>query len=696
MRLYIAEKPSVGREIAKEMGNCTKGNGYIKTGKGIVTWAFGHILQQAEPEEYDEKYKIWRNSDLPIIPKQWKLLITPSCQAQFAIIKELVQKADEIVNAGDPDREGQLLIDEILDYLGNKKPVRRLLLNALDTKSIQTALADLRDNRDFFPLQQSALARSRADWIIGMNLSRAFTLAVRSIEKKKIVLPVGRVKTPTLALVVRREKELQDFKPVDYFVLKAIFDHDNGEFTAIWKAGELQAGLDSEGRLVDVQAAAALQQKFEQTKEDGTIAAYSKTLKKEAPLLPFSLSSLQVMAGKRFGCEPQQVLDAAQSLYEKKLTTYPRSDCEYLPQNQWADSKIILGNVANSEDAALAAWAAKAKSGLKSRAWNDKKITAHHAIIPTRVKPNWQQLTTLEKNIYFLVARQYVAQFYPEHVYEQVKAAVNFAEEQFQVSGRTEKQLGWRELFKSNNEKSSSDEGSATEDEAANLPAMKKGDSVSCQAARQEKKTTKPPARFTPATLLAGMKNIHKYVQAAAVKKRLRSVSGIGTEATRATIIDEMIQKKLLVHEKGKKTLQPSAAAVMMIDVLPPEITYPDFTAEWEDYLECLSHGEGSLEEFLQQQGDFVRKMCPQALSLVSKKLQKGTLCPRCGTGMLQQRKGKNGVFWGCSSYPDCRYTCNDAQGQPQLRPAGGSHVAREAFASGFVSAQDLIKAQGK
>ena len=233
LRLYIAEKPSMGREIAKCLkGPVARHDGYLVTGEGIVTWLFGHILRQAEPQEYDARYKRWRAEDLPILPQAWKLYVAKGSEKQFAVVKNLIAKADEIVHAGDPDREGQLLVDEVLDYLGNEKPVKRILLNALDEKSIKSANAHLRDNAAFYPLKQSALARARADWLIGMNLSRAYTLAARRAGHARLVLPVGRVKTPTLALVVRREREIEHFKPVDYYTIKATFAHANGSFTA--------------------------------------------------------------------------------------------------------------------------------------------------------------------------------------------------------------------------------------------------------------------------------------------------------------------------------------------------------------------------------------------------------------------------------------------------------------------------------
>jgi len=675
MRLYIAEKPSMGREIAAVLpGPVRKGNGFIETGAGTVTWLFGHVLRQAEPQEYDAKYKVWRAEDLPIIPEHWKLMVSESSAKQFAVVKQLISQADEIVHAGDPDREGQLLVDEVLEYVGCNKPVQRILLNALDEKSIREAIDQLKPNAQFFNLRQSALGRARADWLIGMNLSRAYTMAAQRSGHRKLVLPIGRVKTPTLALVVRREREIENFKPVDYFNIKAVFQHANGQFQAQWKPNEMQQGLDSEGRLVDKQIAEAKLKSFGQEPLTGMISGYSKAKKQEAQRLPFSLSTLQVLAGRRFGYEPQQVLDTAQALYERKLTTYPRSDCEYLPTNQFKDSQSILTNLQGCGDDTLANWAKGADGKIKSRAWNDKKISAHHAIIPTRVKADLSKMNAVERNIYFLIAQAYMAQFYPVHTYYQTKVEVAYKEELFAASGRTEIDLGWKALYtsKKNNE-AENEEGQDKEDngqEENNLPPMKKNDNVDYVSGELAKSVTRPPVRFTQATLIAAMKDIHKFVQDPEAKKQLKAVYGIGTEATRATILDELIHKRKLIKEMGKKKqLQPTEAGYLLVDAVPEELSYPDFTAIWEDQLHSMAEGDGSLEAFLQTQVDFTTKMCRKAegTSLV---VENAVKCPRCGLGILQKRHGKNGDFWGCSNYPRCRMTCNDKDGKPNLEEA--------------------------
>ena len=666
MRLYIAEKPSVGRALAACLpAPHRKGSGWIETGGGVVTWLFGHVLRQAEPEEYNPALKRWRTEDLPILPKEWHLVVNESAAQQFAVVKGLIARADEIVHAGDPDREGQLLVDEVLDFLGNTKPVRRILINALDDKSIHDALNDLRDNEDFLPLKLSALARARADWLIGMNLSRAYTLAARRAGHARLVLPIGRVKTPTLALVVRREREIEHFTPATYYLVDALFRTEAGEpFRARWKPSEERTPLDPEGRLVDRAAADAAAASFGEPPADGVVTKYERKKKEEPPPLPFSLSALQVLAGKRYGYEPQQVLDTAQKLYEEKLTSYPRSDAEYLPVSQHKDAAKILGNLAALSDTPLAAWAQAADSAKKSRAWNDAKISAHHAIIPTTVPVNLARLTAVERNIYELIARAYIAQFCPNYVYDQTKAEVTHHGETFTARGRTERTAGWRTMYRAG--KNESEDAEKEDEESTVLPPMKKGDAAAFVSAETKERQTKPPARFTPATLLQGMKEIHKYVKDEAAKKMLRDVSGIGTEATRASIIEDLIRRKFLHAAGKKKVLTPTAEAYLLIDALPDTMTYPDATAIWEDQLHAMADGVGTPEEFLAGQAAFARDLC-EAARTAQITGGEGIPCPACGRGVMLKRKGKHGDFWGCSAFPQCRMTADDAGGKPNF-----------------------------
>ena len=677
MRLYIAEKPSMGREIAYCLNgkHDTGGKGYIETGEGVVTWLYGHVLKAAEPEDYDSKYKFWRIDDLPIVPKEWKMVVDKNTIKQFNIVKQLIQKADEIVHAGDPDREGQLLVDEVLDFVGNKKPVKRILLNALDAKSIRNANSDLRDNKDFFNLKQSALARSRADWLIGMNLSRAYTLAARRAGHQKLVLPIGRVKTPTLALVVRREREIENFKPVDYYLIRADFNHKNGKFTAqlVPKINKSNKNnFDDSKRLINKNYAEEILKKLKEKPYTGKISLYDTKEKKDLAPLPFSLSALQVMAGKQLGYEPKKVLEAAQSLYEKKYTSYPRSDCQYLPPNQFDDAPKILANLAKIKNQRFANWAINADSTKKSLAWNKSKITAHHAIIPTTQEAMLGTLTEIERNIYLLIARQYIAQFYPEFVYDETTVNVDYKNELFTVKGKVTKQLGWKKLYANlQNLKPDEDEIEML------LPKMSKGDEVEYQKANILNRKTKPPSRFTPATLIQGMKEIHKYVKNPEAKKQLKDVYGIGTEATRATIIEDLIKRHFLLIRGKKKILEPTPQAYLLIDALPDDMTYPDATAIWEDKLHSMSEGDGTLQEFLKGQVEFTRELCEKAKTCKieaadpkeyeSNDNGEKIICPRCKVGYLKKRMSRSGLFWGCTNYPACTMTCNDKDGKPDL-----------------------------
>lgn len=669
MKLFIAEKPSMARELAKCLPPPLKrANGYVETGGGIVTWAYGHVLQQAEPQDYDPKYKVWREADLPIIPKQWKLLISPNSKDQFAVICRLIERADTIVNAGDPDREGQLLIDEILDYVGNTKPVERILLNALDEKSIRESLGNLRSNADFRHLKESALARSRADWLIGMNLSRAYTLAARR-QGHRVVFPIGRVKTPTLALVVRRQRELDHFKPVTYYGVKAVFQHKNGLITAQWQPKDTRAGLDESGRCLQENIAKDVLQALQEHPE-GTITNWQRTKKKEAQRLPLSLSALQILAGKRYGYSPQQVLDTAQELYERKLTTYPRSDCDYLPTNQRRDVPQILTNLQGISAGSLGDWAARADASIRSRAWNDSKITAHHAIIPTTVTCPFASLSRLQQHVYYLIAQAYVAQFYPLHEYEQTKIIIHAADEEFMAHGKVVTKLGWKELYQNEKKEDGADK--------TELPPVRKGDAVRFQDGQVEEKMTKPPARFTASSLLAAMKEIYKYVKDDAVKKKLKEVQGIGTEATRATIINELITRKFLVQEGKKKFLKPTDNAYLLVDSLPDEMLYPDETAVWEDRLYNMSQGTDNLAQFLHDQVHFLDRLVTAAKALV-KTLTGQKTCPKCGSALVK-RHGKFGDFYGCSNYPACRYTEPlTGEPRPSAAPTAGAENTDQA-----------------
>lgn len=541
-------------------------------------------------------------------------------------------------------------------------------MNALDEKSINAALKDLRKNEDFLGLRVSAELRQRTDWLVGMNYSRAFSLAARK-KGHQGVFPIGRVKTPTMAIVVRREEEIQNFKPVKHYgivgLFKTIRDKAQKEesFQMTWQAKKDTKGLDAEGRLVDVIAMRDILERLNGGNRQGKVTKYEIQPKIEKPKKPFSLSTLQIAAGQAYGYEPKAVLDLCQTLYEKKLTTYPRSDCEFLPMNQWAEGETILHNLKLTGSEELAAFANAADAALKSPAWNDSKITAHHAIIPTAEVCNFETLKEEERNIYFLIARSYIVQFLPDHRYNQTKIEVECSDEVFTASGKTvTSAVDWKIVYRKEQK-----EQAADETEERTLPALNDGEMINLMRATNQEKMTKPPKRFTPATLVQAMKEIHKFVLNDELKRTLKDVTGIGTEATRAGIIDELIEKGFLVKEK--KNVVPSKKAVQLVSMLPAGLTYPDFTAVMENDLEKVVSGQAAPNTIMEAQIREVKKMCKVAETLDIPLADDAIKCPQCNNGVLKKRQGKNGPFWGCNAYPDCRASYPDENGQPNLAP---------------------------
>ena len=655
-RLFIAEKPSMGRAIAQgleALGNKSRSaDGCIHIGSDTVTWLFGHILEQYSPDEYDEKYKRWHIEDLPIVPSVWKLKVKPDAKKQYKIVSALAKEADEIVHAGDPDREGQLLVDELLAHIGvlKTKPVKRILLNALDVKSVQEALKHIRPNDEFVGLRNSALARSRADWLIGMNLSRIYTILARSAGYDSVV-NVGRVKTPTMGLVVRREIEIRTFKPVTFFTPQVEFRHANGSFRAKWKAQE-QDGVDEEGRILKKDLAEEIL--TASSVPPAKIESVEQKKGTSPQRLPYSLSALQIDAGKIFGYSPQEVLDTQQALYEKKLTSYPRSDCDYLPENQLGDAAAILKNLA-AADSSLERFIEKADLSIKSRAWNDKKISAHHAIVPTTVETKLSDLSEKEKNLYMLIAKSYIAQFYPAQEFLSTKVELSAGGEMFTASGKVILQQGWKSLYQN--------DAKDDEEEQQSLPDMQQGDSVEFAGGKIVEGVTKPPARFTPATLLKAMKEIHKYVHDKELAASLKECSGIGTEATRAGMIDEL-EKRGFIKKAGKNFV-PTEIASSMCRILPESLIYPDLTARWEDALDKIGKKEMSLADFGAQQKRFLDELLAGAKEAKIPPPRNLPLCPACKKP-LRRRKSKKGTwFWSCSGYPDCTKAFADERGKP-------------------------------
>jgi DNA topoisomerase-3 len=598
------------------------------------------------PEMYDQKCKAWDLKLLPIVPAKWSLFVKPEAKEQFNVIKNLIQKADILVHAADPDKEGQLIVDEILEYVNNKKPVQRILLNALDKKSIRAALNDLRDNKDFAGLKKSALARSRADWLVGYNLTRAYTKMAERAGYSG-VMRIGRVKTPTMALVVRREREIRNFKAKKHYKLEVVFQHKNGPLKCVWQPDKDLTGLDNEGRLLQRADAENALKKIKEIAEI-KISECLVTNHNQNQRLPYSLSALQIGAGKKYGYSPKAVLEAAQKLYEAKFTTYPRSDCDYLPVNQLSDAETVLANLSQ-----LPKWqnkVAKADISIRSHAWNDKKISAHHAIIPTTLPCDITKLTEVERNIYLMIATAYLAQFYSARSYDQTKLTVTAGEFIFASSGKAVKTNGWKDLYTGEDD-----------DTDPLLPVVEKDDTLTVRGGEIYELITKPPARFTTATLLEAMKNVHRYLRDPDYIKSMKTISGIGTEATRAAIIDELISSGLL--QQNKKALTPCEAAEKLFDALTDGLTYPDMTALWEERLARITTDDFSYESFYSASVEMIELLLKEALAKEISPPENRILCPACGKA-LTRLKGKNDAFWKCAS---CAITFKDAKGKPAI-----------------------------
>ncbi|WP_075181933.1 DNA topoisomerase III [Pantoea sp. 1.19] len=606
MRLFIAEKPSLARAIADVLPKPhRRGEGYIACGEDqVVTWCVGHLLEQAGPERYDARYARWNLADLPIVPEKWQLQPRPSVAKQLNVVKGLLAKADVVVHAGDPDREGQLLVDEVLDYLAlapeKRQSVLRCLINDLNPQAVERAVGRLRENREFIPLCVSALARARADWLYGINMTRAFTLLGQRAGYQG-VLSVGRVQTPVLGLVVRRDEEIENFVPKAFFEVKAhIVTPDEQRFVALWQPREAcEPWQDEEGRLLHRPLAEHVLQRI--GGQPAGVTDYQDKRENEIAPLPFSLSTLQIEAAKRFGLSAQKVLDLCQRLYEThKLITYPRSDSRYLPDEHFAGRHAVLNAIAVHQPALTPP--ADFDADRRNRCWDDKKVDAHHAIIPT-ARAGAVTLTQEEAQIYGLIARQYLMQFCPDAVYRKCVIALDIAGGTFLAKARFLAEAGWRALLGSKER----DE----ENDGMPLPVVAKGDTLLCERGELLEKQTQPPRHFTDATLLSAMTGIARFVQDKALKKVLRATDGLGTEATRAGIIELLFKRTFL--EKRGRYIHATSTGRALIHALPAMAAHPDMTAHWESTLTRISEKACRYQDFMHPLVDTLRGLIDEA-----------------------------------------------------------------------------------
>lgn len=535
-----------------------------------------------------------------------------------------------MVQAGDPDREGQLLIDEVLVFLGYRGAVDRLLVSDLNPPAVRKALGEMQSNARFRGLYEAALARQRADWLYGMNLTRLYTLLGRA-RGYDGVLSVGRVQTPLLGLIVRRDREIETFKSRPYFVIQAQGRAAGSGFKTTWTPPEdPRTPVDEVGRLVSREHAEDFRARLQG--RAGVVVSCAVEKKAEPPPLPYSLPALQIDAGAQLGLGPKQTLDACQALYEThRLLTYPRSDCQYLPSGQHGQATGVLSAIAVNAPT-LAETVARADRSRRSRAWNDERVTAHHAIIPTLVSVSSATLSAAERGVYELVARRYVAQFLPAFEFNETKVEIEVDGEHFAATGRQVLAAGWRDVVSEG-----VDEGAERRAEDAEtpqaLPLLERGARVVLETVSIIERKTTPPKRFTEASLIQAMTGVARFVDDPRIKKLLRETDGIGTPATQAQIIETLFERHFI--ERQGRSVRSTAIGRALTDALPVVATVPDLTALWESAMRRISEGQMSLTSFT----DAVTTQLAQLVSDgKARGLNSGVLPSSTGSGRASRR----------------------------------------------------------
>ncbi|BFO03127.1 DNA topoisomerase III [Pseudomonas guariconensis] len=665
----MCEKPSQGKDIGRVIGATQRGNGCLNGSGVTVTWCIGHLVEAAAPEVYDTALKRWSLEQLPIIPQHWRVEVKPKTATQFKVVKALLAKATHLVIATDADREGELIAREIIDLCGYRGPIERLWLSALNDASIRTALGKLRPSSDTLPMYYSALARSRADWLVGMNLSRLFTVLGRQAGYDG-VLSVGRVQTPTLKLVVDRDREIAAFKSVPFWAIDVSLSASGQVFSAQWIPPD--GCTDDAGRCLQQPVAQQAAQQIRAAGSAQVVLVETERVREGPPLL-FDLGTLQEVFSKQLGLDVQETLEIAQALYEThKATTYPRSDSGYLPESMFAEVPTVLDSLLKT-DPSLRSIMGQLDRSQRSRAWNDGKVTAHHGIIPTLEPANLSAMSEKELAVYRLIRAHYIAQFLPHHEFDRTVAKLSCDQQKLVATGKQVVAQGWRLVLA---EPQADEDGEATARSQV-LPALREG--LACQVAEAEVKALKtlPPKPYTQGELVKSMKGVARFVTDPRLKQKLKDTTGIGTEATRANIITGLLTRGYLV-KKGR-SIRASDAAFTLIDAVPAAIADPGTTAVWEQALDMIESGQLTLDVFISKQAAWISQLIAQYGSTsLSIKVPQGPACPQCGAP-TRQRTGKTGPFWSCSRYPDCKGTLPVETGaskrgasRPQRRNSSG------------------------
>lgn len=633
--LVIAEKPSVGRDIARVLHCNKKTNTYIEGKDYIVTWALGHLVTLADPEQYDEQYKTWNMDTLPMLPEHWKLVVIKQTGRQFHAVKELIFRKDvsDIIIATDAGREGELVARWILDKAGNQKPLKRLWISSVTDKAIREGFQNLRPGKSYEPLYRAAVARAQSDWVVGINATRALTC------KYNAQLSCGRVQTPTLAMIAAREEEIRTFKPVPYYGLKAAV----GGITFTWT--DARSGSS---RSFDKDRIQAIKQA---SAPSLLVTDVRKKLKKTfAPAL-YDLTALQREANQKFGFSAKQTLNIMQRLYENhKVLTYPRTDSRYLTTDIVPTLKERLKACAVGPYSKIAGRLSMQKLQANKSFVNDSKVSDHHAIIPTEQFVQLDHMSNEERKIYDLVVRRFLAVLSSACEYEETSISGTIGEERFSAKGNFIKSAGWREVYESGYTDGEDEDEEQTTFSQISLPDVQKGETLPVTALTITEGKTKPPACFTEGTLIAAMENPVKYLKHKDkdVVKTLGETGGLGTVATRADIIEKLFNS-FLMEKKGNE-IHITSKGKQLLSLVPSDLKSPELTASWEMRLQAIAKGKESDKAFMKEIEHYTKALIQEIKSADGTFRHDNmtrTKCPECGKFMLEVN-GKHGKMLVC------------------------------------------------
>jgi DNA topoisomerase-3 len=625
-KLVIAEKPSVAKDLAKVLNVRSRGDGFYEGQGWLITWCIGHLVELCEPHEYNSKWKYWSLNTLPMIPSVFQLRAQKDTRKQFEVVKKLLLRRDvtEVINACDAGREGELIFRYVYLLAGASKPIKRLWISSMTDEAIQRGFEQLRQGEDYDRLWYAARCRSEADWLVGINATRAMTLRVREFfasREESPLMSIGRVQTPTLALVVHREQEIINFVPRDYWQIMAMFQAEAGNYLGKWFREEADPSEKSGHKKIDrfFEEEEARQLVSRLSGHGGIVQKVDKFKTVERPPLLFDLNRLQRAANKRYAFSAAYTLELAQALYEKhKLITYPRTDSNHLPTDMIAEIPAVIKAVGIGVYEAFSRYIlALAKLPTHNRIFDNRKISDHHAIIPTPKTPALDRLSHDESKIYDLVVRYFLAAFYPDAVFDKTTIITNITDESFVSQGKVLVERGWRVVIglsddyvgasppKKAKSSDGDDQAEVEEEEFQGiLPSVKKKQSVAVNSLDLQAKQTKPPPRYNEGTLLAAMEGAGKLLDEEELKTALKD-SGLGTPATRANIIETLIKRRYI--ERKRKTLHPTQMGMQLINFIPSDnLKSPELTGRWEAQLSRIARGEEQPNDFQQRVRNYV------------------------------------------------------------------------------------------